>query len=155
MALRSLNVSTTFRGAWFGNMIPPAPSRMRSVWLATWAIMISGEPLERLAALWCSANQTRSYPSDSATFAIRTETAIESDDDCPSMTYGISRTERERDMNPPVSMLNAMRATPLAVRGDGILPECIGTNNSKVSWRAVHGTKKAHPGFRDAPSLKL
>ena len=44
-ASRTLKVSTTLSGAWLGSMIPPAPTLMRSVALATCPIMTSGAEL--------------------------------------------------------------------------------------------------------------
>jgi hypothetical protein len=46
-------------GEWLGSITPPAPSRMLSVWAATWAIrtLVAEEAIEDM--LWCSAYQTR------------------------------------------------------------------------------------------------
>ena len=44
-ASSTLNRSATIRGAWFGSITPPAPTRMRSVTRAIWPIMISGAEL--------------------------------------------------------------------------------------------------------------
>ena len=43
--LEQRNVSAILSGAWFGSITPPAPSRIRAVWLAMCSIMISGAPL--------------------------------------------------------------------------------------------------------------
>ena len=53
------NCSAIVSGAWFGNMMPPAPSRMVSVCAATWAMstLVAEDATE--AMLWCSAYQTR------------------------------------------------------------------------------------------------
>ncbi len=53
------NISTTWSGAWFGTMMPPAPSRIRVVAAAAAAISTSGAEVAMLAMLWCSANQYR------------------------------------------------------------------------------------------------
>ena len=53
------NTSTTWSGAWLGIMMPPAPSRIRVVTVAAWAIRISGAEVAMLIMLWCSANQYR------------------------------------------------------------------------------------------------
>ena len=37
--------SATVSGAWFGNMTPPEPTRMRAVAAAIWPIMMSGAVL--------------------------------------------------------------------------------------------------------------
>ena len=54
------NCSAITSGEWFGSMIPPAPSRIRSVWEATCAIStaVADDAIERM--LWCSAYQMRS-----------------------------------------------------------------------------------------------
>jgi hypothetical protein len=46
------------RGAWFGSITPPAPSRISCVLAATWAIntAVAAEAIDGM--LWCSANQT-------------------------------------------------------------------------------------------------
>jgi len=51
------NISATFSGEWFGSMMPPAPTLIRSVAAATWPIMTSGAELARPGWLWCSASQ--------------------------------------------------------------------------------------------------
>ncbi len=53
------NCSAMTSGEWFGSMIPPAPSRMRSVCEATWAMStaVADEAIDRM--LWCSAYQMR------------------------------------------------------------------------------------------------
>ena len=56
-ASSTLKRSATIRGAWFGSMTPPAPTRMRSVTRATWPIMTSGAELAIEGRLWCSATQ--------------------------------------------------------------------------------------------------
>jgi len=47
------------RGAWLGSMMPPAPTRMCSVWAAMWAMrtLVADEPIDDM--LWCSAYQIR------------------------------------------------------------------------------------------------
>jgi len=47
-------------GEWLGSITPPAPSRMPSVFAATWAIrtLVAAEAIRFM--LWCSAYQTRS-----------------------------------------------------------------------------------------------
>ena len=56
-ASSTLKVSATFKGAWFGSMMPPAPIRMREVSPATCPIITSGAGLATLGRLWCSASQ--------------------------------------------------------------------------------------------------
>ena len=53
------NCSAIVSGAWFGSMIPPAPSRIVWVWAATWAIRTLVADDAMVAMLWCSAYQTR------------------------------------------------------------------------------------------------
>ena len=54
------NCSAITSGEWLGSITPPAPSRIVSVWAATWAIStaVAEEAIEEM--LWCSAYQTRS-----------------------------------------------------------------------------------------------
>ena len=54
------NCSAMSSGEWLGSMMPPAPSRMRSVCAATWATstLVAAEAIAGM--LWCSAYQTRS-----------------------------------------------------------------------------------------------
>jgi hypothetical protein len=58
-AARVWNASAIRSGTWFGSMIPPEPTLIRSVFAATCAIRTSGEELATLGRLWCSAYQTR------------------------------------------------------------------------------------------------
>jgi hypothetical protein len=53
------NCSAITSGAWFGNMIPPAPRRIDSVCAATCAIstLVADDAIALM--LWCSAYQTR------------------------------------------------------------------------------------------------
>ena len=53
------NCSAMVSGAWFGSMIPPAPSRIVDVWAATWAIrtLVADDAIRGM--LWCSAYHTR------------------------------------------------------------------------------------------------
>ncbi len=53
------NCSAIVSGAWFGSMIPPAPSLMRSVFAATCAISTAVADEAIASMLWCSAYQTR------------------------------------------------------------------------------------------------
>jgi hypothetical protein len=53
----TLKRSAAISGAWFGNMTPPEPTRMRSVAAAICPIMISGVELAIDGRLWCSATQ--------------------------------------------------------------------------------------------------
>ncbi len=59
-------------GAWFGSMMPPAPSRIVAVCAPTCAIstLVADDAIAGM--LWCSAYQTRSYPSSSARWASAT-----------------------------------------------------------------------------------
>ena len=61
-ASSTLNVSATFRAEWFGSMMPPDPTRIRSVCVAMWAIITSGLELAIPAVLWCSASQYARVP---------------------------------------------------------------------------------------------
>jgi len=56
-ASNTLNRSATMRGAWFGSMTPPEPTRIADVAAAICPIMISGAELAMFARLWCSATQ--------------------------------------------------------------------------------------------------
>ena len=47
-------------------MMPPEPTRMRSVAAATSAMTTTVAEESKEPALWCSATQKRSYPKDSA-----------------------------------------------------------------------------------------
>ena len=67
------NASAMRSGAWFGSMIPPEPTRIRSVAAATCAITTSGDELAMLGIPWCSASQKRVYPSRSTSRASSTE----------------------------------------------------------------------------------
>jgi hypothetical protein len=58
-ARRVRNISATFSDVWFGNMMPAAPTRIRLVTAAMWAIRISGALQARLSMLWCSDIQYR------------------------------------------------------------------------------------------------
>ena len=51
------NASATARGAWFGSMIPPAPTRIVRVWSAMWPISTAVAALAMPGMLWCSASQ--------------------------------------------------------------------------------------------------
>jgi len=53
-------------------MIPPAPSRIVRVCDAMWAMRTLVAEEAMLPMLWCSAYQTRRYPSASARCAIAT-----------------------------------------------------------------------------------
>jgi hypothetical protein len=53
------NCSAMMIGAWFGSMIPPAPTRMLSDPAAIWAIAIEVAALAMPGILWCSATQKR------------------------------------------------------------------------------------------------
>jgi hypothetical protein len=55
--LQRVERSATCSGTWFGSMIPPEPTRIRSVAAATCPIRISGAELAMLGMPWCSANQ--------------------------------------------------------------------------------------------------
>ena len=56
-ASSTLKRSATIKGAWFGNITPPEPTRRCDVTAAICPIMISGEELAMFARLWCSATQ--------------------------------------------------------------------------------------------------
>ena len=56
-AISVRNTSATLKAAWFGSMIPAAPTRIRSVRAATAAVRISGALQARLVMLWCSDTQ--------------------------------------------------------------------------------------------------
>lgn len=43
--------SATTSGEWFGNITPPAPSTIREVWAATWAINTAGADEATVAML--------------------------------------------------------------------------------------------------------
>ena len=49
--------SATTRGAWFGSMTPPEPTRMFFVTAAIWPIRMSGVEIAIEGRLWCSAIQ--------------------------------------------------------------------------------------------------
>ena len=53
------NCSAITSGEWFGSIMPPAPSRIVSVWAATWAIRTAVAELAIERMLWCSAYQMR------------------------------------------------------------------------------------------------
>jgi hypothetical protein len=56
-ASSTLNCSATLSGAWLGSIIPPEPTRMRSVAAATCPISTSGAELATILPPWCSASQ--------------------------------------------------------------------------------------------------
>ena len=66
------NCSAMTSGAWLGSMIPPAPTRMVRVFDATCSMRTLVADDAMLAMLWCSAYQTRRYPSSSARCATLT-----------------------------------------------------------------------------------
>ena len=51
------NCSAITSGAWFGSMMPPAPTRIVAVPPATWAITTAVAALAIPLMLWCSATQ--------------------------------------------------------------------------------------------------
>ena len=51
------NCSATTSGAWLGSIIPPEPTLMRSVALATSPIRTGGLVAATAGMLWCSAIQ--------------------------------------------------------------------------------------------------
>jgi hypothetical protein len=53
------NCSATISGAWLGNMMPPAPTRIVEVPPATCAIAMEVAALATPGMLWCSASQKR------------------------------------------------------------------------------------------------
>ena len=53
------NCSAITSGAWFGSMMPPAPTRMVEVPAATWPITTAVAALAMPGMLWCSASQKR------------------------------------------------------------------------------------------------
>ena len=53
------NCSAITSGAWFGSMMPPAPTRIVSCPPATCAITTAVAALAIPAMLWCSASQKR------------------------------------------------------------------------------------------------
>ena len=53
------NCSAITSGGWLGSMMPPAPSRMRRVPAAMWAITTAVAALAMPVMLWCSASQNR------------------------------------------------------------------------------------------------
>ena len=53
------NCSAITSGAWFGSMIPPAPTRIVVRPAATWAITTAVAALAMPETLWCSASQKR------------------------------------------------------------------------------------------------
>ena len=57
MASRVRNISATLSGAWFGSMMPAAPTRIRSVCAPICAVSNSGALQARLFMLWCSDTQ--------------------------------------------------------------------------------------------------
>src|SRR5690606_10071740 len=61
--------SAMVSGAWLGSMTPPAPSRMRLVCAATWAMSTLVADEAMVGMLWCSAYQIRRYPHSSACWA--------------------------------------------------------------------------------------
>jgi hypothetical protein len=85
------NCSAIVRGAWFGSMMPPAPSRIDRVCAATWAIstLVAAEAM--VAMLWCSAYQIRRYPHASADRASSTLAAKRS-----AMLSSAPRSARSR-----------------------------------------------------------
>ena len=72
MAASVPNCSAISSGAWFGSITPPAPSRIVRVCAPTCAISTLVAEEAMLAMLWCSAYQTRRYPSSSARWASAT-----------------------------------------------------------------------------------
>src|ERR1700733_1355584 len=72
MASRVPNCSAISSGAWLGSITPPAPSRIDRVCAPTCAISTLVAEEAMLAMLWCSAYQTRRYPSSSARWASAT-----------------------------------------------------------------------------------
>ena len=53
------NCSAITSGAWFGSMIPPAPTRMVEVPAATWPMTTAVAALAMPGMPWCSASQKR------------------------------------------------------------------------------------------------
>jgi hypothetical protein len=51
------NCSAMSSGAWLGSMMPPAPTRMRDVPAARWAMTRDVAELAMPGMLWCSASQ--------------------------------------------------------------------------------------------------
>ena len=80
-------------GAWFGSMIPPAPTRIVDVPPAMWPMTTAVAALAIPGMLWCSATQYRRYPSASARRARSRELRIESAGLPPSVMGERSRTE--------------------------------------------------------------
>ena len=63
------NCSAITIGEWFGNMMPPAPTRMDIVPPATWPMHTAVAALAMPARLWCSASQKRVKPAASTCWA--------------------------------------------------------------------------------------
>ena len=59
------NCSAMTYGAWFGSMMPPAPTRMVVVPAARCATTSDVAAVVTVGMLWCSATQMRRNPSDS------------------------------------------------------------------------------------------
>jgi hypothetical protein len=59
MASSVRNSSATLKAAWFGSMIPAAPTRSVSVCAARWPTSSSGALQAKLVMLWCSDTQKR------------------------------------------------------------------------------------------------
>jgi hypothetical protein len=53
------NCSAITMGAWFGSMMPPAPTRTLFVPPAIWHMTMEVAELAMLGMLWCSATQKR------------------------------------------------------------------------------------------------
>ena len=53
------NCSAITSGAWFGSMIPPAPTRIVDVAAATCPMTTAVAALAMPGMLWCSASQNR------------------------------------------------------------------------------------------------
>ena len=93
-ASSAANCSATTRGAWFGSMTPPEPTRMRSVRAAVAAMSTGGVVDATAGMLWCSANQYRVKSSRSASCARRTDAATAPALVWPLRTGTRSSTER-------------------------------------------------------------
>ena len=72
----------------------PAPTRMRLVCAATWAISVSGDVDAIEGLLWCSAIQKRAKPSSSARRASAVVPASACAAERPAANGDRSRTER-------------------------------------------------------------
>jgi hypothetical protein len=57
--VEAANCSARWNGRWFGNNIPPEPTRILSVPSAMWPIRTSGAVLATPPIAWCSATQKR------------------------------------------------------------------------------------------------